>query len=100
MHPLDPQDLPYVNASVERFVLNACGAADGMILSNGLEVQFSPHWSGAVLAAIAPGDAVRIYVARFDSAELISAVLIETGSGARIPGPPGPLSASRPSRSA
>jgi hypothetical protein len=47
MYSLDPQDLPYVNASVERFVLNPCGAADGMILSNGLEVQFSSHWSGS-----------------------------------------------------
>ncbi|MBV8853502.1 MAG: hypothetical protein JOY91_08880 [Sinobacteraceae bacterium] len=83
MYPLDPQDLPYVNASVERFVLNPCGATDGMILSNGLQVEFSPQWSGAVRAAIAPGDAVRIYAARFDSAQLISAVLIETGRGAR-----------------
>jgi hypothetical protein len=55
MYPLDPPDLPYVNATVERFVLNPCGAADGMILSNGL--------------------------------------------GARIPGPPSSVSASRLARS-
>jgi hypothetical protein len=84
MHWLDPDHLPYVSAQVERFLLNPHGDADGMLLSTGLEVHFPPHLSRAVLAAVTPGDAVRVYGVRPRSVEMISAVLIETNSGQRI----------------
>ncbi|MBV8805381.1 MAG: hypothetical protein JO042_10045 [Sinobacteraceae bacterium] len=84
MHWLDPDHLPHVGAQVERFLLNPRGDADGMILSNGLEVHFPPHLSRAVLAAVTPGDTVRVYGVRPRGAEMISAVLIETDDGQRI----------------
>jgi len=81
---LDPDHLPPVTSSVERFLLNPHGDADGMILENGLEVHFPPHLSEPVCAAIKPGDTVRVFGVRPRSAAMISAVAIETENGERI----------------
>ena len=53
--------MPYVTSSVERFLVNPDGNADGMILVNGVEVYFAPHLSTAVLTAIQVGDRITVY---------------------------------------
>lgn len=92
MRWLDPDHLPQVTSSVERWLLNPHGDADGMILADGLEVHFPPHLSAPLCSAIQPGDTVRVFGVRPRSAAMISAVAIETEDGLRIldNGPPEP----------
>ena len=53
--------LPHVTSTVERFLVNPDGYADGMILLNGVEVYFPPYLSDDVLAAIHVGDRITVY---------------------------------------
>ena len=55
MHWLDPDYLPEISGTFERFLLNLHGDADGMILADGTEVHFPPHMSAELCAAIRPG---------------------------------------------
>jgi hypothetical protein len=92
MHWLDPDRLPEHAADFERFLINAHGAADGMILSDGTEVHFPPHMSAALCAAIPAGEKqmVRIRGVRPRRGDVLAAVAIETVDGKRIVdnGPP------------
>ncbi len=92
MQWLDPDHLPQVTSSLERWLLNPHGDADGMILSDGLEVHFPPHLSVPLCGAIQPGDTVRVFGVRPRGTAMISAVAIETEDGRRIldEGPPEP----------
>ena len=51
MHWLDPDYLPEISGTFERFLLNPHGDADGMILADGTEVHFPPHMSPELRAA-------------------------------------------------
>jgi hypothetical protein len=92
MHWLDPDHLPEISGTFERFLLNPHGDADGMILSDGTEVHFPPHMSAELCAAIRPGEKpeVRIRGVRPRNSSLIAAIAIETMDGKRIVdnGPP------------
>jgi hypothetical protein len=92
MHWLDPDYLPEVCGTFERFLINPHGDADGMILTDGTEVHFPPHMSAEVCAAIRPGEKTKVKVrgVRPRSGDLIAAVAIETSDGERIVdnGPP------------
>src|SRR6185437_16870445 len=55
MHWLDHTQLPRIEGTVERFLLNAHGELDGLLLADGREVLFPPHLSPAVLAGVACG---------------------------------------------
>jgi Major Facilitator Superfamily len=90
MHWLNPDQLPHVTSDVERFLLNPHGDADGLTLTNGIEVHFPPHLSGEILAAVRPGDRVSIYGVQPRTTTMIAAVAIETAEGKRIvdKGPP------------
>src|SRR5277367_6734802 len=80
----DDDQLPYVTSSVERFLVNPDGNADGMILLNGVEVYFAPYLSSAVLAAVQAGDRITVYGVLPMAEPMIVAAIIETMSGARI----------------
>lgn len=84
MHRLDPDHLPHVTASVERFLINCHGDVDGMILSNGLEVHSPPHLSEEIRAAIRLGDRIIVRGVRPRSADMITAVAIDTADDKRI----------------
>jgi hypothetical protein len=92
MHWLDPDHLPEISGTFERFLLNPHGDADGMILSDGTEVHFPPHMSAELCAAIRPGEKpeIRIRGVRPRNSSLIAAIAIETMDGKRIVdnGPP------------
>jgi hypothetical protein len=92
MHWLDPDHLPEISGTFERFLLNPHGDADGMILSDGTEVHFPPHMSAELCATIRPGERpeVRIRGVRSRNGSLIAAIAIETMDGKRIVdnGPP------------
>lgn len=90
MHWLNPDQLPHVTSNVERFLVNPHGDADGMILTNGMEVHCPPHLSAEILAAIRPGDRISVYGVQPRITTMIAAVAIETADGTRIvdKGPP------------
>lgn len=92
MHWLDPDYLPEVLGTFERFLLNPHGDADGMILSEGLEIHFPPHMSVELCAAIRSNETPKIKVrgVRPRGGAVIVAVAIETMDGKRIVdnGPP------------
>jgi hypothetical protein len=92
MHWLDPDYLPELSGTFERFLLNPRGEADGMILTDGTEVHFPPHMSVELCAAIRAGEKTKVKVrgVRPRGGDLIAAVAIETADGKRIVdnGPP------------
>jgi hypothetical protein len=92
MHWLDPDYLPEVFGTLERFLINPHGDADGMILTDGTEVHFPPHLSDEVCAAIRAGEKTKVKVrgVRPRGGNLIAAIAIETADGKRIVdnGPP------------
>jgi hypothetical protein len=84
MQLLSEDHLPHVTSSVERFLVNPTGTADGMVLFNGVEVHFPPHLFAAVNTAVQIGDRVTVYGVLLSSAPLIAAVVIEAANGERI----------------
>jgi hypothetical protein len=90
MHWLDPDHLPEISGTFERFLLNSHGDADGLILSEGLEVHFPPHMSADVRAFIREGETIKVRGVRPRGSDMIAAVAIETMDGKRIvdDGPP------------
>jgi len=84
MPSFNVDQMPYVTSSVERFLVNPDGNADGMILVNGVEVYFAPHLSTAVLTAIQVGDRITVYGVLPMAEPMIAAVVIEAANGTRI----------------
>ena len=78
------EQLPHVTSSVERFLINPDGNADGMILFNGVEVYFAPYLSSAVLTAVQVGDRITVYGVLPKVEPMIVAVIIEAANGTRI----------------
>jgi hypothetical protein len=90
MPAFNVDQMPYVTSSVERFLVNPDGNADGMILVNGVEVYFAPHLSAAVLTAVQAGDRITVYGVLPMAKPMIAAIIIEAANGTRIEdhGPP------------
>jgi hypothetical protein len=90
MHWIDPDSLSPVKATVERFLFNPKGDADGLLLTNGVEAHFPPHLSKRVLKQIKPGDAITLYGVKPRAADMIACVAIDPARGERIDdtGPP------------
>ena len=90
MHWIDPDHLPETSGVVDCFLLNGEGEADGLVLTDGMEVHFPPHMGGAVLEAVWPGATVRIRGVRPRGVAMIAAVSIAPEEGDRIvdAGPP------------
>jgi hypothetical protein len=81
---MNEEQLPHVTSSVERFLVNPDGNADGMILLNGVEVYFAPYLSDAVLMAVHVGDRITVYGELPMAEPLIVAAVIEAEDGSRI----------------
>jgi hypothetical protein len=90
MHWIDPDHLPETSGVVGCFLLNGEGEADGLVLTDGMEVHFPPHMGGDVLAAVHPGSTVQVRGVRPRGIAMIAAVSIAPEGGARIvdAGPP------------
>ncbi|MFY3678260.1 hypothetical protein ACOTD7_01425 [Achromobacter xylosoxidans] len=66
---------------VQRLLLNPYGEIDGLRLTDGTLVQFPPHLSQALSAAVKPGDAVRI-IGRQQARDAVKAdAIVNTRSG-------------------
>ncbi|HEY2446112.1 MAG TPA: hypothetical protein VGI20_10270 [Rhizomicrobium sp.] len=81
MHWIDPDHLPEVVGTVDQFLVNKHGEADGFLLIDGGEVHVPPHLSPRLLRDIRPGSEVRIRGVRPRGVRMISAVAIDTANG-------------------
>jgi hypothetical protein len=90
MHWIDPTHLPETKGTVDRFLLNPHGDADGLLMTDGTEVHSPPHLSKQVVAAFKHGAEVKIRGVRPRGADMVAAVALETAGGTRIvdQGPP------------
>jgi hypothetical protein len=81
MHWIDPDHLPEVTGTVDQFLVNKHGEADGFLLTDGREVHVPPHLSSRLLRDVRPGSEVRIRGVRPRGVHMIAAVAIETSKG-------------------
>ncbi len=90
MHWIDPDYLPEISGSVDCFLLNEQGEADGLIFADGTEVHFPPHMGRDVLAAVLRGSTVHIRGVRPRGVAMVAAVSVAPNEGAPIvdAGPP------------
>lgn len=91
MHWIDPESLPEVTGTLERFTPNPKGKVDGFIFEDGTFVHIPPHLSEAVLALVHPGDSVRVRGVRPRGVpDMIAAVALTAPDGRTIldEGPP------------
>src|SRR5579864_7090406 len=94
MHWIDPESLPAVAGTVERFVLNPDGEVDGFVMTWGTDdilVHTPPHLQAELVRHLNPGDAVCVRGVRPRGAALLAAVAVIAKDGHRIvddgPGP-------------
>ena len=61
MHWIDPDYLPEIAGTVDQFLVNKHGEADGFLLTDGGEVHVPPHLSSRLLRDLRPGGKVRVH---------------------------------------
>ncbi len=95
----NPQQLPVQRGQVQQFTLTPRGDIDGLILTDGTEVETPPHLSTQIAYAIRPGDMVTIHGLHAAALPLVQAVSMTddaTGRTVVDNGPLGPGRASPP----
>ena len=92
MHWIDPDHPPETKGTVDRFLINPHGDADGLLLAGGKEVHFPPHMSKLVVAALKPGDHVIVRGVRPRDVDMVAAVSLQADDATPIVdhGPPKP----------
>ncbi len=81
MHWIDPDYLPEITGTVDQFLVNKHGEADGFLLTDGSEVHVPPHLSSRLLRDVRPGSKVRVRGVRPRGVEMVAAVAIDTTKG-------------------
>lgn len=90
MHTLDPNHLPVMKGTLDRFLPNHHDELNGMLLRDGIEVHVPPHMGEALEALVRAGDTVLVRGVRLRGAPVIEVVSVETARGevVRDDGPP------------
>jgi hypothetical protein len=81
MHWIDPDFLPEITGTVDQFLVNKHGEADGFLLTDGNEVHVPPHLSSRLLREVRPGSEVRVRGIRPRGVHMVAAVSIDTAKG-------------------
>jgi hypothetical protein len=81
MHWIDPDYLPEITGTVDQFLVNKHGEADGFLLTDGGEVHVPPHLSSRLLRDVRPGSTVKVRGVRPRGVEMVAAVAIDTAKG-------------------
>jgi len=81
MHWIDPDHLPETAGTVDQFLVNKHGEADGFLLTDGGEVHVPPHLSAALLRDVRPGSKVKVRGVRPRGVNMVAAVAIDTTKG-------------------
>ena len=88
MHWIDPDCLPEVKGTVERFLLNPHGEIDGFVMTGETQapvlVHTPPHMEAELTRHVKAGDAVGVRGVRPRKGHLIAAVAVTATDGARI----------------
>ncbi len=88
MHWIDPDCLPEVKGTVERFLCNPHGEIDGFVMADQTKaavlVHTPPHMEAELIRQVKAGDVVCVRGVRPRKANLIAAVAVTTASGASI----------------
>jgi len=87
MHWIDPDSLPEVSGTVERFLLNPHGEVDGFVMTRdgiAVVVHTPPHLEEELTRHVKPGDCVGIHGVKARGADLLAAVAVTTKDGRRI----------------
>ena len=91
----NPQQLPIQRGQVQQFTLTPRGDIDGLILTDGTEVETPPHLSTQIAYAIRPGDMVTIHGLHAAALPLAQAVSITDDATGRTVVDNGPLGQGR-----
>ena len=81
MHWIDPDYLPEFTGTVDQFLVNKHGEADGFLLTDGEEVHVPPHLSARLLRDVRPGSQVKVRGVRPRGVQMVAAVAIDTQKG-------------------
>jgi hypothetical protein len=81
MHWIDPDHLPEITGTVDQFLLNKHGEADGFLLTDGEEVHVPPHLSARLLHEVRTGSKVSVRGVRPRGVQMVAAVAIDTAKG-------------------
>jgi hypothetical protein len=81
MHWIDPDYLPEIAGTVDQFLVNKHGEADGFLLTDGGEVHVPPHLSSRLLRDLRPGGKVSVRGVRPRGVAMVAAIAIDTARG-------------------
>ncbi len=81
MHWIDPDHLPEISGTVDQFLVNKHGEADGFLLTDGSEVHVPPHLSSRLLRDVHLGSQVKVRGVRPRGVHMVAAVAIDTPKG-------------------
>lgn len=85
MHWIDPDCLPETMGTVDLFLLNPEGEADGFVLTDGTQIHFPPHLAAEILDGLRPGSDVKVRGLRPRGVpDMVAAIAVETEAGVRI----------------
>jgi hypothetical protein len=88
MHWIDPDSLPEVAGTLERFVLNPHGEVDGFVMDDQTQtpilVHTPPHMEGELTGNMKEGDKLRVRGVRPRGAAVLAAVVVTGESGRQI----------------
>jgi hypothetical protein len=88
MHWIDPDSLPEVAGTLERFVLNPHGEVDGFVMNGQTEtpilVHTPPHMEGELTRNAKAGDKLRVRGVRPRGADVLAAVAVTGESGRQV----------------
>src|SRR5579871_4898856 len=88
----DPAQLPEIRGTVKQYTLTPRGDVDGLILTDGTEINLPPHLTAQIVFSIKPGDAVAVRGLKARTLPLVDAVSVTnfvTGITVMDNGPPG-----------
>ena len=89
MHWIDPDHLPEIIGTVDQFLVNKHGEADGFLLTDGGEVHVPPHLSSRLLRDVRPGSKIKVRGVRPRGVRMVAAVAIDTSKGCILDEGPG-----------
>jgi hypothetical protein len=88
MHWIDPNSLPELQGTLERFVLNPHGEVDGFIMTGAQQapilVHTPPHLEAEITRHVKLRDVVRVRGVRLRGADLVAAVAVTASCGTQI----------------
>jgi hypothetical protein len=80
----DPAQLPAFRGTVKRYTLTPRGDIDGLVLTDGTEVNLPPHLTPEIAFAIRPGDAVTIHGLRARALPLVAATSVRNEATGQV----------------